>query len=163
VAVLNWLETTSYAEWVNQSSWGWALALTIHAFGTATVVGLTFIIGLRLFGLFATIPYTSMNKLVPFIWFAAACQILSGVTLWITKPALYLADGMFEVKFILLLIALVVTRVFQTTMKREAAGWEAKGAVSSRGRKVVAATCLLWAGVTIGGRLTAYLGSLYLR
>ena len=65
--MLNWLETTSYAEWAGQS-WGWALALTIHAFGTATVVGLTFIIGLRLFGLFGTIPYTSMNKLVPFIW-----------------------------------------------------------------------------------------------
>ena len=161
--MLNWLETTSYAEWVNQSSWGWALALTIHAFGTATVVGLTFIIGLRLFGLFGTIPYTSMNKLVPFIWFAAACQILSGITLWITKPAQYLADGMFEVKFILLLIALIVTRIFQVTMQREAAGWEAKGAVSPRGRKLVAATCLLWAAVTIGGRLTAYLGSLYLR
>jgi hypothetical protein len=71
--MLNWLETTSYAEWAGQS-WGWALALTIHAFGTATVVGLTFIIGLRLFGLFGTIPYTSMNKLVPFIWFAAACR-----------------------------------------------------------------------------------------
>src|SRR5204862_6066054 len=85
VAVRNWLETTSYAEWAGQS-WGWALALTIHAFGTATVVGLAFIIGLRLFGLFGTIPYTSMNKLVPFIWFAAACRILSGVTLWITKP-----------------------------------------------------------------------------
>ena len=159
--MLNWLETTSYAEWAGQS-WGWALALTIHAFGTATVVGLTFIIGLRLFGLFGTIPYTSMNKLVPFIWFAAACQILSGVTLWVTKPGQYLADGMFEVKITFLIIALVVTRVFQTTMTREAAGWEAKG-VSSRGRKLVAATCLLWAAVTIGGRLTAYLGSLYLR
>src|SRR6266446_2309654 len=106
MAVLNWLEKTSYAEWVNQS-WGWPLALTIHAFGTATVVGLTFIIGLRLFGLF-------------------------------------------------------VTCYFQITMKREAASWEANGAVSSRGRKLVSATCLLWAAVTIGGRLTAYLGSLYL-
>src|SRR5262245_11162647 len=77
MAVLNWLVHTSYVEWVNES-WGWPLALTIHAFGTATVVGLTFIIGLRLFGLFRTIPYTSMNKLVPFIWFAAACQIISG-------------------------------------------------------------------------------------
>ena len=144
MAVLNWLEHTSYAEWVNQS-WGWPLALTIHAFGTATVVGLTFIIGLRLFGLFRTIPYTSMNKLLPFIWFAAACQIISGVTLWLTKPGQYLADGMFE-----------------RTMKQEAASWEANGAVSSRGRKLVSATCLLWAAVTIGGRLTAYLGSLYL-
>jgi hypothetical protein len=161
VNVLNWLEHTSYAEWVNQS-WGWPLALTIHALGTATVVGLTFIIGLRLFGLFRTIPYTSMNKLVPFIWFAAACQILSGVTLWLTKPGQYLADGMFEVKFTLVIIALVVTWYFQNTMKQEAASWEKNGAVSSRGRKLVSATCLLWAAVTIGGRLTAYLGSFYL-
>jgi hypothetical protein len=158
VAVLDWLENTSYAEWVNQS-WGWPLALTIHAFGTAMVVGLTFIIGLRLFGLFGTIPYTSMNKLLPFIWFAAACQIVSGVTLWMTKPGQYLADGMFTV----VIIALVVTWYFQSTMKQEAASWEAKGAVSSRGRKLASATCLLWAAVTIGGRLTAYLGSLYLR
>ena len=160
--MLNWLENTSYAEWANES-WGWPLALTIHAFGTAMVVGLTFIIGLRLFGLFGTIPYTSMNKLLPFIWFAAACQIGSGVTLWITKPGQYLADGMFEVKFTLVIIALVVTWYFQLTMKREAAVLEANGVVSSRGRKLVSVTCLLWAAVTIGGRLTAYLGSLYLR
>jgi hypothetical protein len=159
--VLDWLAHTSYAEWVNQS-WGWALALTIHAFGTATVVGFTFIIGLRLFGLFSTIPYTAMNRLIPYVWFAAACQILSGVTLWMTKPAQYLADGMFEVKFSLLIIALIVTWFFHGTVKREAADWDAKGAVSPRGRRLVAATCLLWAAVTIGGRLTAYLGSLYL-
>ena len=159
--MLDWLAHTSYAEWVNQS-WGWPLALTIHAFGTATVVGLIFIIGLRLFGLFPTIPYSAMNKLVPYIWFAAACQIISGVTLWMTKPAQYLADGMFEVKISFLVLALVVMWHLQQTMKREAASWEAKGAVSPRGLKLVSAACLLWAAVLVGGRLTAYLGSLYL-
>ena len=159
--MLEWLAHTPYAEWVNQS-WGWPLALTIHAFGTATVVGLIFIIGLRLAGLFSTIPYAAMTKLFPFIWVAIVCQVLSGFTLWVTKPDQYLADGMFEVKFTLVVIALVVTWYFQSTMKQEAASWEANGAVSSRGRKLVSATCLLWAAVTIGGRLTAYLGSLYL-
>jgi hypothetical protein len=158
--VLEWLAHTPYAEWVNQS-WGWPFALTIHAFGTATVVGLIFIIGLRLCGLFRTIPYAAMNKLFPLIWFAIVCQVLSGVTLWMTKPAQYLADGMFEVKFTLVVIAAVVTWYFHDIMKREAAGWDAKGAVSPKGRKFVAATCLLWAAVTIGGRLTAYLGALY--
>jgi hypothetical protein len=158
--MVEWLAHTSYAEWVNM--WGWPLALTIHAFGTATVVGLMFIIGLRLFGMFQTIPFTAMNKLVPFVWVAAACQIISGVTLWITKPTQYLADGMFEVKVTLLIIAIVVTWYLHKTMKREAASWESKGAVSSRGLKLVSAACLLWAAVTIGGRLTAYLGSLYL-
>jgi hypothetical protein len=161
VNVLDWLAHTSYAEWVNQS-WGWPLALTIHAFGTATVVGLIFIIGLRLFGLFQTIPYSAMNRLVPYIWFAAACQIISGITLWMTKPAQYLADGMFEVKITFLVIAIVVMWYFQQTMRREAASWDAKGAVSPRGLRLVSAACLLWAAVLVGGRLTAYLGSLYL-
>jgi len=158
--VLEWLAHTRYAEWVDQS-WGWPVALTIHAFGTATVVGLMFIIGLRLLGLFQTIPFSAMNKLIPIVWIAVVCQILSGFTLWLTKPAQYLADGMFEVKFILVVIAIVVTWYLHSTMKREAATWEAKGTASSRGVKFAAATCLLWAAVTIGGRLTAYLGSLY--
>jgi hypothetical protein len=159
--VLDWLAHTQYAEWVNQS-WGWPFALTIHAFGTATVVGLMFIIGLRLLGLFQTIPYSALNKLIPLIWIAVACQILSGITLWMTKPAQYLADGMFEVKITFLLIAIVVMWHFHKTIRQEAAGWEAKATVSSRGLKLVTASCLLWAAVTIGGRLTAYLGSLYL-
>jgi heme exporter protein D len=37
------------------------------------------------FGMFRTIPFTAMNKLVSFVWIAAVCQIISGVTLWITK------------------------------------------------------------------------------
>jgi hypothetical protein len=158
--VLEWLANTSFAMWVNQS-WGWPIALTIHAFGTATVVGLMFIIGLRLLGLFRAIPYTSLTKLVPFVWIAFACQAVSGFTLWMTKPAQYLADGVFEIKLSLVVFAAVVMWYFQNTLKRECAGWETAGAVSSRGVKFAAASCLLWAAVTIGGRLTAYLGSLY--
>src|SRR5262245_20778317 len=160
VKMLEWLTHTSYAEWVNM--WGWPLALTIHAFGTATVVGLMFIIGLRLFGLFRTIPYSALTKLIPLIWIAVACQILSGLTLWMTKPAQYLADGMFEVKIAILVVAIIVMRQFHKTLRQEANAWEAKGTVSPRGLKLVSAACVLWAAVTIGGRLTAYLGSLYL-
>jgi hypothetical protein len=58
-------------------------------------------------------------------------------------------------------ISIAVTWYFDRILKRDAAAWEAAGKVSSRGVQVAAATCLLWAAVTIGGRLTAYLGSLY--
>jgi hypothetical protein len=160
VNVIEWLAHTPYAEWVNQS-WGWPLALTVHAFGTATAVGIMFIIGLRLVGLLRPIPYAAMSRLMPFVWIAVAVQIISGLTLWMTKPAQYLADGMFEVKIILLVIAIVVTWQFQWHMTQEADAWQVKGRPSPRARNLVIAACLLWAAVTIGGRLTAYLGSLY--
>jgi hypothetical protein len=160
--VLEWLANSPFAMWVDES-WGWPLALTIHALGMATVVGLMAIIGLRLLGAFPTIPYTSLSKLIPLIWIAVVFQAISGFTLWVTKPAQYLGDVMFDTKFTLVIIASIAMWYFHGTFKREVAAWEAAGTVTSRGIKIAAATCLLWAAVTVGGRLTAYLGSLYLR
>jgi hypothetical protein len=158
--VLDYLANSEFALWVNQS-WGWPIALTIHAFGTAVVLGFAVIIGLRLMGFFKSIPYTSLARLVPLIWIAVFFQAISGFTLWTTKPAAYLADGMFEVKFSLVIIAAIVFFFFHRTLLREAGDWEAAGKVSPRGFKFAVAICLLWAAVTIGGRLTAYLGQLY--
>src|ERR1700704_3640499 len=160
--VLDWLGTSAYANWVDES-WGWPLALTIHALGMAVVVGLMSIIGLRMFGAFRTLPYTTLSKLIPLIWIAVVLQAISGFTLWMSKPGQYLGDVMFDTKFSLVIVATVAMWYFHVVFKREAAAWETAGAVPARVLKITAATWVLWAAVTIGGRLTAYLGSLYLR
>src|SRR6266853_1958399 len=95
------LAQTPYATWVRESLWGWPLSLTFHAFGNAAVVGLIFIISLRLLGFFRTIPYTSLNKLFPIIWIAVVVQAMSGFSLWMTKPDQYMRDGVFLAKFTL--------------------------------------------------------------
>ena len=62
--MLQWLEGSEYAQWMlGESLLGWPLMLTIHAFGTAVVIGFIFIIDLRLIGFFRTIPYTALNRL----------------------------------------------------------------------------------------------------
>jgi hypothetical protein len=160
VNVLDWIQNTPYAVWVRES-WGWPFALTLHAFGNAMVVGLIFIICLRVLGLFRTIPYTSLNRLIPVIWIGIALQFFSGFTLWASKPAKYLGDGMFQWKFTLVIVGVVMTWYFDNTLKRETAAWGAAGTVSSRGVRIVAATALVWAAVLVAGRLTAYLGQLY--
>ena len=146
--MLEWLATSSYAMWVNQSA-GWPIALTIHAFGTAIVVGFMAIIGLRLLGLFPGVPYGSLNSLFPYVWVALAFQVLSGFTLWMPKGAQYLNDGMFDVKFTLVIVSSVVLWFFQRIMKEETAKWDAAGAVSPRGLKIGVASALLWACVII--------------
>jgi hypothetical protein len=158
--VLAWLEGSQYSAWVRGELWGWPLALTIHAFGTALVISFTFIISLRLLGLFETIPYAALNRLFPVLWVALVLQFLSGFTLWMTKPTQYVADGAFVLKFLLVIVGIVLTWSFSGTIKREAAAWEAAGAVSSRGVKFVAASLLVWCSVLVAGRLTAYLGSI---
>ncbi len=160
--MLDWIASTDYATWVRQS-WGWALALTFHAFGNAIVVGLIFIIALRLLGFFKSIPYTSLNRLLPVIWIALVVQVLSGTTLWVSKPARYLADGMFQWKLFFVIAASVVTVFFHQLLNRETPKWQSAGltAVQGNTRVWVAVTALLWAAVLVAGRLTAYLGQLY--
>jgi hypothetical protein len=160
--VLAWLETSDFSAWARgESLWGWPFALTVHAFGTAVVIGFIFIINLRLIGLFRTIPFSSLNRLFPVIWVAFVVQFLSGFVLWMTKPTRYVTDAAFLIKFSLVILGVITTVYFYNTMKHEASGWEAGGSVSSRGVKFVAASWLVWCGVLVAGRLTAYLGTLY--
>ena len=158
--MLDWIQNTEYATWVRES-WGWPYALTFHAFGNAIVVGLFFIIAMRLFGLFRTIPITSLNRLFPVIWAGFIIQVYSGTTLWVSKPARYLADGMFEWKLIFVITGAIITIYFQKLLKKEAANWQAAGQVPISARRFVAITAVVWAGVLVVGRLTAYLGQLY--
>jgi hypothetical protein len=157
--MLAWLEGSQVAAWVRDELWGWPLALTLHEFGTAVVVGFVLIIGLRLFGLFETIPYGSLNRLFPVIWIGFVLQLLTGFLLWITKPTQYVSDVAFALKMLFVVLGALLVRYFQGAIRREAAAWEASG-VSSRAAQFVAATMLVWCGVLVTGRLTAYLGSL---
>jgi hypothetical protein len=161
-AVFGWLESTDYSAWVRES-WGWPFALTFHAFGNAVVVGLFFIIAMRLLGLFRTIPYTSLYRLIPIVWIGFVCQVLSGFTLWASKPDRYLADVMFDTKFSFVILGAVLTWYFQGVLQREATAWQAAGKASSRGVQLVCVSTLAWCAVLTTGRLTAYLGTLYMR
>ena len=160
--MLESLESSQFSVWARGDSiWGWPFALTVHSLGTAVVIGLIFIINLRLLGLFETIPYRSLNRLFPSLWIAFAVQFLSGFALWMTKPTRYAADAAFLLKLSLVIVGFVLVLYLYRTMKREAASWEAAGAISSQGFKFVAPSLLVWCFVVIAGRMTAYLGALY--
>jgi hypothetical protein len=160
--VLEWLDNSAYSQWaLGESLLGWPLALTVHSFGTAIVIGFIFIIDLRLIGFFRPIPYSALSALFPLMWIAAGFQAVSGFTLWMTKPSKYLSDGAFVAKFSFVIIGLIITWLFSRVIKREAATWQEKGVVSQQGLRFAAATFLVWCAVLIAGRLTAYLGALY--
>ena len=159
--MLAWLESSQFSAWVRSELWGWPLALTVHAFGTALVVGFSLIIALRLLGFFKAIPYAALNRLFPVIWIALLLQFLSGFTLWMAKPTRYVADGAFMLKIVLVIVGTFLTLSLYRTMRREAAAWETEGTVSPSAIKFAVAGLLVWCGVLVAGRLTAYLGPLY--
>jgi hypothetical protein len=157
--MLEMLENSPFSVWAKASLWGWPTALTIHVLGTALLIGLLFIINLRLLGLFDTIAYTSLRRLFPAVWAAFAVQLLSGGALWVTKATQYAVDVAFLLKLMLVVAGFILTVYLYGQMKREANSWAA-GTASPRALDYVVPSLLVWCGVIIAGRLTAYLGAL---
>ena len=153
--MFEWLTETPYAAWVRES-WGWPLALTIHAFGNAVIVAFSFIMGMRLIGMFRTIPYTSPLKL--FRTSAAfAAQVFSGFTLWMTADK-YPCIGHVRGEI------LPASRRHPDLLFPERHA--ARGAAWASGKVSQLACALSGYGLGMGlgpdhGCLTAYLGALY--
>ena len=117
-------------------------------------------IALRLLGFFEMIPYTLLNRVFPVVWAALVLQLVSGFTMWMTKPTQYVDDVAFVLKVILIIAGLILTLSLSRTVKREAASWEAKKAASSRGVSLSTAALIVWCLVLVAGRLTAHLGAI---
>ena len=158
--MLEWLESSQFSAWIRNALWGWPFALTLHAFGTALVVGFIVIIGLRLFGLSAIIPYTLLKRFFPVVWGALALQFVSGFVLWMAKPAQYAGDAAFVLKFLLVIAGIVLTFFLYRTIKQEAGSWDAKGHASLRAVTLGTAALVVWCVVLIAGRLIAHLGAI---
>ncbi len=158
--MLEWLEGTDLSSWIRTELWGWPLALTLHALGTAVVVGFVLIIGLRLFRLFELIPLSALVRLFPIVWAGLALQALTGFVLWMTRPTRYVSDGAFVLKVVLIVLGTVLAVKVFGLIRREADLPQAGGAVSSRVAAMAAVTLVVWCAVVIASRLTGYLGSI---
>ena len=159
--MLETLEGSQFSALIRTELWGWPLALTLHAFGTALVISFVLIICLRLVGMFETIPYPALQRFFVVVWWAMGLQLVTGFALWMAKPTRYVADTAFMLKLALVVVGIFLLAYFQRLVQREAVSTEAAGAVVSGRTTLVVATLLIWCGTLVAGRLTAYLGTIY--
>jgi hypothetical protein len=155
--VFTWLQSTALAEWVQASLYGWAIMLTFHAVGTATAVGVNFVAGLRLVGLFPKIPYTTVGRMMNLIWIAFAVNLISGVSLFASNAVMYTQDVMFLSKLFLIALGLGASYHLQKLISKDGANWDAAGNASATSFKIAVTLLTLWALVIIFARLIAYL------
>jgi hypothetical protein len=151
--MFDWLESTPVASWVKES-WGWPFALTLHAFGTATIVGFAVIMCMGSMGMFKALPPSSLRRLIPVVWVCLGLQVVSGFLLLTTKPARYLTDPLFQLKFALIMIAILATLHFKKTLNQGAAGWPMSATIFHRIIRFGVASPLVWIAVLIAGELT---------
>jgi len=136
---------------------------TVHLLGISSVMGSIVLIDLRVLGL--ALPSQGQGELVrrlmPWTWWALPCLAASGLVFIVARPARYLFNPVFGLKFAMLAPAVALAWLFQRAVARDAGFWERSRARRVAARALAAVSLMLWMGVAMAGRWIAYVDYLF--
>lgn len=133
------IEHSGFSLWMREDPYAYFLALIIHAFGMALLVGGAIVICLRLLGVGRGARLETFRGFYPVMWLGAWLAIVSGVGLLWAYPAKALTNPVFAVKFACLLGAALLMRRLARQVQPVAA--------------MAALALLLWLGGVAAGKL----------
>ena len=157
MALLSWMESTAYSEWIVAGLVGWPLMLSMHAVGLAIVVGIVLVLNLRMLGLFRPIPYVAISDLMTYAWIGIALNIFSGFSLFMAQATFYITNFPFLTKISFIILGIANVHYTQKVLRREAAMWDTSDAVPQISIVLAGTSLIFWVLAVVGGRLIAYL------
>ena len=157
MALLSWMESTAYSEWIVAGLVGWPLMLSMHAVGLAIVVGIVLVLNLRMLGLFRPIPYVAISDLMTYAWIGIALNIFSGFSLFMAQATFYITNFPFLTKISFIILGIANVHYTQKVLRREAAVWDTSDAVPQISIVLAGTSLIFWVFAVVGGRLIAYL------
>ena len=154
IAFVQWLQGSPWSLAVRQISWLIPLMQTLHILANGLVLSVIIMIDLRVWRRSGDEPLTDrVRRLLPWLWTALAVLTATGLVLVLSTPRRTLLDPTFQVKMLIMAVAIVATVALAAMLRRVTPEPAAAGRVTGILAGIVgAATLLLWLGATIAGR-----------
>lgn len=163
----DWLEQTAlhtlFADTTRLETWLIIpLSQTIHIIGVAIVMTAVGMLNLQLLGIRVT--KQSFAELsagwMPWIWSGMVVLLLTGVVQTIAEPTRELMNNTFRIKIIMLVIAVAITVLYRTQVRKDPKYWERPGERRTAAYALASLSLVLWLGIVAAGRLVAYIGAI---
>ena len=153
-----WLAATSLSHTIQTAGWIIPALQTIHLLCVAFVFASAMLVDFRIFRLFEReVPLPAvMRRFLPTIWPVLVILLLTGSLLVIAEPRRSLVNSTFQLKMLLLLIAIVLTATLQRGIASSPAFWEQHRGRRIASQLVATASILVWSGILLAGRWIAY-------
>jgi len=155
-----WLGATTASALIQNVSWIIPLVQTIHILAISIILSSVAMLDLRLLGLVGKrVTISGMaERFLPWIWGALVVLASTGAILITGEPDRSLLNPAFQIKMALVVAAIVVTLIFQHTVRRNAAFWDLSPARRRSARLTALISLAIWLAIAICGRLIAYVG-----
>ena len=144
------------ARYVNDEPWTWIASETLHFVGLSLLIGVVTLIDLRALGVMKAIPFSALERLLPWAALGFGLNIATGMLFFISRPEFYTGNPAFYWKLIFVLLASTNMVYFFFDE-----GWAATPGGDVRlVTKVAAASALvLWVGVMYWGSMLPFIGN----
>jgi uncharacterized membrane protein SirB2 len=154
IAFVQWLQGSPWSLAVRQISWLIPLMQTLHILANGLVLSVIIMINLRVWRRAGAEPLADrVRRLLPWLWAALGVLTATGLVLVLSTPRRTLLDPTFQVKMLIMVVAIVVTVVLAAALRRVVPEPATAGRMTGILASVAgAATLLLWFGATIAGR-----------
>jgi hypothetical protein len=152
--ILDWLEATTPALFVQQSDWAFPAIESVHVIAIVLVVGTIAIVDLRLLG----IPTNQRavteiaRDCLPWTWGAFGLAVISGSLMFIANAGAYYENFPFRMKMLVLLAAGLNMLVFELITVRTVAHWDRDRAVPLAGKVAATLSLAFWIAAVAFGR-----------
>ena len=161
--MLSWLESTSLAVWLAESPsvWAFPTILTLHTAGLAMLVGVCWVLDLRLLGILRHIPLAAFRWVFPVIAVSLTVNIVTGLLLFVKNATTWGTAVPFLVKMLLVAASVATLVPIRAHVLRgddvSRVPPESSRAKAGNVRLWAVASILLWSAAVTAGRLLAYL------
>ena len=110
--MLEAIENSAYATWVRESPsiFAYTTVLSLHAIGLAIIVGINYLIALRLLGFVSAIPLQPLRKLFPWMYLGFTINLFSGASLLAANLTNDLGNWLFICKLVFIALAMIIER-----------------------------------------------------
>jgi hypothetical protein len=150
----SWLAEAGISVYLRNARWGYAAVNAAHILGIALLVGAILPLDLRLLGCWPGIPRRHLVQvLVPVASAGLALALVTGALLFSVRPAEYAALGVFQLK--LLLVGLAVVSALALHIRY---GWSLDDAGPGHLRLAAGLSMACWVGALVLGRMIAFAG-----
>ncbi|MGD0135215.1 MAG: DUF6644 family protein [Bryobacteraceae bacterium] len=142
---------------VTETPWMWPTCETLHFVGLSLLMGVVFLVDLRVLGVMKGVSFASLHRLLPWAAFGFGVNVVTGMLFFVGIPHQYTGNKTFYWKLALVMLAGLNAVYF--TMVEEP--WElGPGEDAPFTAKFAAASAvLLWVGVMYCGSMLPFLGN----
>lgn len=154
----DWLAGTPTSLFLQTTFWIIPAVQTVHILSLCVVISVALLVHSNTLGV-AMRGYTGAMlsaRFFPWLYWAVGMLLVSGTLLVIAEPARSLTKGLFQLKMLLVIVAIALTLLYQFPMRKQPAHWEATPARRMNARAIAMLSLVVWTCIVFAGRWIAY-------